>query len=48
VNGKTAKLLTRYSRATGVSLKDLKRDWYSMTAKERFLKRQVILKELKK
>ena len=46
MNGKTAKLLNRYSKARGVNVRDLKREWYSMNAKERFLKRQEMLKDL--
>ncbi len=47
MNGKTAKLLNRYAKAKGVNDKDLKREWYAMNAKERFLRRQAMLQELK-
>lgn len=47
MNGKTAKLLNRYAQAKGTNAKDLKRLWQNLTGKERFLKRQELLKELK-
>ncbi len=47
MNGKTAKLLNRYAQSKGSNVKDLKRIWYNLSAKERFLKRQELLKELK-
>ena len=47
MNGKTAKLLNRYALAKGNNIKDLKRLWQSLNAKERFLKRQELIKELK-
>jgi len=47
MNGKTAKLLHRIAKKMGSNLADLKREWYSLTSKERFLKRQEYLKQLK-
>lgn len=46
MNGKTAKLLTRYAKSKGQNLRELKRLWNAMTQKERFLKRQEMLGEL--
>jgi len=48
MNEKTAKLLNKYAKARGVNPKELKREWTSLNAKERFVKRQNLLKELKK
>ena len=48
MNEKTAKLLNRYAMAKGSNLKELKRLWNSLNARDRFLKRQGMLKELKK
>jgi len=48
MNEKTAKLLNRYAMARGANLKELKRQWTAMNARERFLKRQDLLKDLKK
>lgn len=47
MNEKTAKLLGRYSKAKGTNLKDLKREWLGLNAKERFKKRQTLLTDLK-
>lgn len=47
MNGKTAKLLNRYAQAKGSNVKDLKRLWYNLSGKQRFLKRQELLTELK-
>ncbi len=46
MNGKTAKLLRKFGAKKGSNVKDLKRVWMSLPAKERFLKRQEMLKEL--
>jgi len=46
MNGKTAKLLRKYGARKGSNIKDLKRLWMSMPAKERFKKRQEMLAEL--
>ena len=48
MNGKTAKLLNRYSKAKGLNSRDLKREWYALTSKQRFLRRQEMLQDLKK
>lgn len=48
MNEKTAKLLNRYALAKGGNSKDIKREWTALNAKERFLKRQSMLKDLKK
>lgn len=48
MNEKTAKLLNRFALAKGSNVKNLKREWNSMNSKERFLKRQEMLKDLKK
>ncbi|MCR9144027.1 MAG: hypothetical protein NXI24_17400 [bacterium] len=47
MNEKTAKLLNKYALAKGSNSRDLKREWVSLNAKERFQKRQAILQELK-
>ncbi|MEQ9363159.1 MAG: hypothetical protein RIF32_02895 [Leptospirales bacterium] len=47
MNEKTAKLLNKYALAKGSNSRDLKREWVALNAKERFQKRQSILKELK-
>lgn len=47
MNEKTAKLLNRYALAKGSNSRELKREWVSLNAKERFQKRQSILNELK-
>ncbi len=47
MNEKTAKLLNRYAQTRGSNVKELKKEWLAMNAKERFLKRQELLKELK-
>ncbi len=47
MNGKTAKLLNRYALAKGVNSRDLKRQWMSMNARERFQRRQKLILELK-
>lgn len=47
MNEKTAKLLNKYAAAKGSNSKELKREWLSLSAKERFQKRQEILKDLK-
>lgn len=46
MNEKTAKLLNKYATARGQNVKELKREWLSLNGKERFLKRQELLKEL--
>jgi len=46
MNGKTAKLLRKVGAKKGTNVKDLKRLWMSLTAKERFLKRQEMLADL--
>ena len=46
MNGKTAKLLRKVGAKKGANVKDLKRQWMSLTAKERFEKRQEMLAEL--
>ncbi|MBL8020429.1 MAG: hypothetical protein JNM27_12240 [Leptospirales bacterium] len=46
MNGKTAKLLRKYGAKKGSNVKDLKRLWMSLPAKERFKKRQEMLTEL--
>jgi len=46
MNEKTAKLLRRYATAKGADEKQLKREWTALNSKERFLKRQSIIKEL--
>ncbi len=47
MNGKTAKLLHRYALKQGTNVNDLKKQWLSMNAGQRFARRQEILKELK-
>lgn len=47
MNEKTAKLLNRYSLAKGANPKELKREWLSLNARERFQKRQALLQALK-
>jgi hypothetical protein len=47
MNGKTAKLLYRYALKKGVKVDDLKKQWLSLSAAQRFTRRQEILKELK-
>ena len=47
MNEKTAKLLNRYAMARGSNSRDLKREWLSLNARERFQKRQAMLQELK-
>lgn len=46
MNGKTAKLLRKVGARKGTNVKDLKRLWMSMTAKQRYEKRQELLAEL--
>jgi len=48
MNEKTAKLINRYSLAKGTNSKDLKKEWNSLNAKERFLKRQSLIRDLLK
>lgn len=48
MNEKTAKLLNRYATQKGANSRELKREWLSLNAKERFKKRQAMLQELKK
>jgi len=48
MNEKTAKLLNRYAKARGVNVKELKRQWTALNGRERFDKRQALLKDLKK
>ncbi|MCB1325504.1 MAG: hypothetical protein H7A21_15630 [Spirochaetales bacterium] len=47
MNEKTAKLINRYSLARGSNSKELKREWNTLNARERFLRRQMMLRELK-
>ncbi|MCB1167851.1 MAG: hypothetical protein KDK37_14085 [Leptospiraceae bacterium] len=47
MNEKTAKLLKRYADKTGSNVRDLKKAWQGLTARERFEKRQSYLQELK-
>ncbi|MEQ8351540.1 MAG: hypothetical protein RH862_08660 [Leptospiraceae bacterium] len=47
MNEKTAKLLKRYADKTGSNVKDLKKAWQGLNAKERFQQRQSYLQELK-
>ena len=47
MNETTAKILNRYALARGSNSRDLKREWMALNAKERYLKRQSMLKELK-
>ena len=51
MNEKTSKLIRRYAMAKGGDLKQakkaLKREWVSLSGKERYFKRQEMLKELK-
>ena len=47
MNGKTAKLLRRYSLLTGDKEKDLKRQWLALNSRQRFERRQEILSTLK-
>lgn len=46
MNEKTSKLINRYSLAKGTDARSLKREWLSLSGKERFLKRQSMLKDL--
>jgi hypothetical protein len=46
MNEKTAKLLRRFASAKGANEKELKREWTALNAKERFLKRQAMIKDL--
>jgi len=46
MNEKTAKLLNRYATLRGVNVKDLKREWNSMNARERFLRRRDLITDL--
>ena len=48
MNGKTAKLLRRYSRFTGKQESALKRNWQTLDARQRFALRQEILSALVK
>ncbi|MCB1178191.1 MAG: hypothetical protein KDK36_11470 [Leptospiraceae bacterium] len=48
MNSKTAKILTKYQQLKGVNLKDLKREWYSLSESEKDLKRQEYLAALAK
>jgi hypothetical protein len=48
MNEKTAKLLNKYALTKGANAKDLKKEWVSLNAKERYQKRQSLLRELKK
>ena len=47
MNNKTAKLLNRYSKQSGLILKNLKKEWYSLNVNEKFKKRQEIIQKLK-
>ena len=47
MNEKTAKLLNRFALAKGSNPKSLKKEWNSMTAKQKFERRQAMLTELK-
>ena len=47
MNEKTAKLLKKYADKTGSNVRDLKKSWQGLTAKERFQQRQSYLQELK-
>ncbi len=46
MNGKTVKLIRRYSLQTGVAEKNLKREWLSMNGNQRFERRQKMLESL--
>ncbi|ABZ96394.1 MULTISPECIES: hypothetical protein [Leptospira] len=48
MNAKTAKILGKYATFKGVSEKQLKRDWLSLSHIEKDKKRQEILKEIAK
>ncbi len=48
MNGKTAKLLSKYSQLKGASIKDLKREWYSLSESDKDIKRQEFLAALAK
>ncbi|GBF51117.1 hypothetical protein LPTSP4_26480 [Leptospira ryugenii] len=48
MNSKTAKLLGKYAVQKGVSEKQLKREWLSLSQFEKDKKRQEILKEIVK
>ncbi len=48
MNEKTAKLINRYSLAKGINNKDLKKEWMALNARQRFEKRQSMLKDLLK
>ena len=46
MNGKTAKLLRRYSQLSGQSEKKLKLEWYSLDNRKKFEKRKEIVSKL--
>lgn len=46
MNEKTAKLLNRYALARGANVKDLKREWNSLDARGRFVRRQELIQDL--
>jgi hypothetical protein len=48
MNSKTAKIIRRYQQLKGSNLKDLKREWYSLSKSGKDLKRQEYLAALAK
>ena len=46
MNGKTAKLIKRYSLLTGHAERLLKREWLALTSSQRFHRRQSMITEL--
>ena len=47
MNEKTAKLINKFAQAKGSNPNHLKKEWQALNGKERFLKRQDMLKALK-
>jgi hypothetical protein len=48
MNAKTAKIIGKYAILKGISEKQLKRDWLSLSQTDKDKKRQEILKEIVK
>ncbi|MCB1174126.1 MAG: hypothetical protein KDK39_11190 [Leptospiraceae bacterium] len=46
MNEKTAKLINKYALAKGSNAKSIKREWNTLTAREKYERRQAMLKEL--
>ncbi len=48
MNAKTVKLLKKYATMKGISKKQIKREWMGKSYMEKDVRKQEILKELKK